>query len=82
LMYMYALREDSSAQAVSYTNLQPAITALMAMFVLGEQPTLLTLPCRLVILVGIYLVNRPRTVRRRDLAVEPLATASARPARH
>jgi drug/metabolite transporter (DMT)-like permease len=80
LMFMYALRDVSSAQAVSYTYLQPAITALMAMLALDEQPTLLTLVCGMVILAGIYLVNRPRTVRRRQPTAEPLATAAARPA--
>jgi drug/metabolite transporter (DMT)-like permease len=80
LMFMYALRDVSSAQAVSYTYLQPAITALMAMLALDEQPTLLTLACGLVILAGIYLVNRPRGARRRQPVVDPLATAAARPA--
>jgi drug/metabolite transporter (DMT)-like permease len=75
VMFLYALRDVSSAQAVSYTYLQPAMTALMAMLALGEQPTLLTFACGVVILVGIYLVNRPRGIRRRAPAVEPLAAA-------
>jgi len=73
LMFMYALRDVSSAQAVSYTYLQPAMTALMAMVALGEQPTLLTLVCGLVLLAGIYLVNRPRGARRSARPAEPLA---------
>jgi drug/metabolite transporter (DMT)-like permease len=60
LMFLYALREVSSAQAVSYTYLQPAMTAVMAMFALGEQVTVLTMACGVVILLGIWLVNRPR----------------------
>jgi drug/metabolite transporter (DMT)-like permease len=79
LMFLYALREVSSAQAVSYTYLQPAMTALMAMFALGEQPTLLTLACGLVILAGIYLVNRPRGVRRQRPAVEAIAVTPGTP---
>lgn len=78
MMFLFALRDVSSSQAVSYTYLQPAMTALMAMFVLGEQPTLLTLACGLVILAGIYLVNRPRIVRRRESAGE--SAIAARPA--
>ncbi|MFN8635037.1 MAG: DMT family transporter [Chloroflexota bacterium] len=62
LMFLYALREVSSAQAVSYTYLQPAMTAMMAMFALGEQPTVMTLACGVVILLGIWLVNRPRVI--------------------
>ena len=71
LMFLFALREVSSAQAVSYTYLQPPMTALMAMLALGEQPTLLTLACGAAILVGIWLVNRPRSVRRQAVASEP-----------
>jgi drug/metabolite transporter (DMT)-like permease len=80
LMFLYALREVSSAQAVSYTYLQPAMTALMAMAALGEQPGLLTLVCGVVILAGIWLVNRPRATRRRPPAAE--SVAAARPAEH
>jgi drug/metabolite transporter (DMT)-like permease len=75
LLFVYALREVTSAQAVSYTYLQPPMTALMAMLVLGEQPTLMTLLCGAVILVGIYLVNRPRMARRQAAPVEPLVAA-------
>lgn len=84
LMFSFALRDVSSAQAMSYTYLQPAMTAVMAMLVLGEQPTLLTVACGVVILGGIYLVNRPRAARRRaatgELATGDAAIA-ARPAR-
>lgn len=73
LMFMYALRDVSSAQAVSYTYLQPAMTALMAMVALGEQPTLLTFVCGAVILAGIYLVNRPRGAPRPVRSAEPVA---------
>lgn len=78
LLFIYALREVSSAQAVSYTYLQPPMTALMAMIVLGEQPTLMTFLCGAVILAGIWLVNRPRSAPRPRPAAEPLIT-SARP---
>jgi drug/metabolite transporter (DMT)-like permease len=73
LLFMYALRDVSSAQAVSYTYLQPAMTAVMAMVALGEQPTLMTLACGLVIMAGIYLVNRPRGPQRHAHKIEPLA---------
>jgi drug/metabolite transporter (DMT)-like permease len=72
VMFLYALHEVSSAQAVSYTYLQPPMTALMALVALGEQPTAMTLVCGAVILVGIWLVNRPRTLRRKQVAIGPL----------
>jgi drug/metabolite transporter (DMT)-like permease len=75
LLFMFALREVTSAQAVSYTYLQPPITALMAMLFLNEQPTVMTLLCGGVILVGIWLVNRPRTARRPLALPEPVAAA-------
>jgi drug/metabolite transporter (DMT)-like permease len=79
LMFMYALREVTSAQAVSYTYLQPPMTAVMAMLTLGEQPTLMTVLCGGVILVGIWLVNRPRAARRPLALPEP--AVAARPVR-
>jgi drug/metabolite transporter (DMT)-like permease len=75
LMFMYALREVTSAQAVSYTYLQPPMTAVMAMLTLGEQPTLMTVLCGGVILVGIWLVNRPRAARRPLALPEPAVVA-------
>jgi drug/metabolite transporter (DMT)-like permease len=63
LLFMLALREVSSAQAVAYTYAQPPITALMAMFALGEQLTWMTLVCGVVILCGLWLVNRPQPSR-------------------
>jgi drug/metabolite transporter (DMT)-like permease len=76
VMFLYALRDVSAAQAVSYTYLQPPMTALMAMVALGEQPTVLTLVCGVVILVGIWLVNRPRSARRRAPAASIPAVKS------
>jgi drug/metabolite transporter (DMT)-like permease len=75
LLFMFALREVTSAQAVSYTYLQPPMTAVLAMLFLNEQPTVMTLLCGGVILVGIWLVNRPRTVRRPLALPEPVVTA-------
>jgi drug/metabolite transporter (DMT)-like permease len=60
VMYIYALRELPAAQAISYTYLQPVLTALLAALVLGEQPSVLTLVCGGTILFGLWLVNRPR----------------------
>jgi drug/metabolite transporter (DMT)-like permease len=64
VLYFYALREVSTTQAVSYTYLQPPMTAVMAMAALGEQVTALTIACGAVIIFGLWLVNRPRGARR------------------
>lgn len=69
VMFLYALREVTTAQAVSYSYLQPPMTALMAMVVLGEQVTPLTLGCGVVIIFGLWLVNRPRGGRVRAAPV-------------
>lgn len=75
LLFMLALREVSSAQAVAYTYAQPPMTALMAMLALGEQPTWMTVVCGVVILCGLWLVNRPQPTRMRRPLPE-LAAAS------
>ena len=80
LLFLLALREVSAAQAVSYTYAQPPITALMAMAVLNEQPTLMTLVCGLVILFGLWLVNRPQPGRLRRTQPEAAAVRE-RPAK-
>ena len=64
VMFIYALRALPAAQVVSYTYLQPVLTALLAALVLDEQPTLLTFVCGGTILFGLWLVNRPRRPRR------------------
>lgn len=74
VMFLYALRDVSSSQAVSYTYLQPAMTALMAVVVLNEQPSVLVLICGVVILAGLWLVNRPQGPRRR---AQPTTTVAA-----
>jgi drug/metabolite transporter (DMT)-like permease len=74
VMFMFALREVTSAQAVSYTYLQPPITALMAFVALGEEPTVMTFVCGAVILLGIWLVNRPRGSRRQPVPADVVAT--------
>ncbi|MGE3908892.1 MAG: DMT family transporter [Chloroflexota bacterium] len=75
MMFLFALREVSAAQAVSYTYAQPPMTALMAMAALGEQPTILTGICGAVILFGLWLVNRPQRAPIRPVTPEQIAAA-------
>lgn len=64
-LYVYGLRAVSAGRAVSFMYLQPIFTALLAGLVLDEQPTALTFACGALIILGLWLVNRPppRTVR-------------------
>lgn len=80
LLFLLALREVSAAQAVSYTYAQPPMTALMAMAALNEQPTLMTLVCGVVILCGLWLVNRPQPGRLRRPQPE-ITVVGGRPAK-
>jgi drug/metabolite transporter (DMT)-like permease len=75
LLFVYALRDVTSAQAVSYTYLQPAMTALMAVFALDEHPGIMTLVCGVVILLGLWLVNRPQAGRPRRVPPDPAEPA-------
>ena len=67
-LYVYGLRELSASQAISFMYLQPIFTAALAAVFLDERPTALTFACGGLILLGLWLVNRPRPA------------ASARPA--
>ena len=60
VLYIYALREVSAAQAVSFMYLQPVFTAALAALILDERPGPLTFACGALILLGLWLVNRPR----------------------
>ncbi len=60
VLYIYALRDVSASQAISFMYLQPIFTVALAAVVLAERPTLLTLYCGALILFGLWLVNRPR----------------------
>ncbi|MCC7372628.1 MAG: DMT family transporter [Chloroflexi bacterium] len=79
LLFLLALRDVSAAQAVSYTYLQPPLTAVMAMFALDEQPTVMTFVCGAIILIGLWLVNRPQPSRAARPAREPRPAVSVRP---
>ena len=73
-LYLRCLREIPASQASAFLNLQPLFTALMAAGFLGELPTPLTIGSGLLILLGVWLVNRRQTPRRH-------ASAPAIPAR-
>ena len=60
LMYIYALRDVTPSQASSFTYLMPVFTAGLAALILGEQVTALTLGCGVLIVLGLWLVNRAR----------------------
>lgn len=63
-LYLRCLREVPASQASAFLNLQPLFTAILAASFLGELPTPLTIGAGLLILLGVWLVNRPRPRRR------------------
>ncbi len=59
VMYIYGLRDVTPSQAISFSYLMPVFTAGLAAAMLNEQITLLTLGCGALIVLGLWLVNRP-----------------------
>ena len=60
LIWFYLLRSRSSAEVTSYVFLVPVFAVLFGALVLGEVLGLVTLAGGALVLLGIYLVNRPR----------------------
>ncbi|MFN8523099.1 MAG: EamA family transporter [Chloroflexota bacterium] len=58
-LYLYGLRAVSASQAASFSYLMPLFTAVMAYFALAEVPTTQVLMFGPLIILGLYLVNRP-----------------------
>ena len=78
-LYLRCLREVAASQASAFTNLQPFFTAILAAIFLGESPTPLTIGAGMLILLGVWLVNRPQKARRRaTLPTAPLPSGVSR----
>ena len=58
VIWAAALRDMDSAKVGAFLYLEPFVTVIMAWFVLSEQITLLMLLSGIIILFGVYLVNR------------------------
>ena len=71
-LYLRCLREIPASQASTFMNLMPFFTAIEAAIFLGELPTPLTIGSGLLILLGVWLVNRPRRARPRPSVPTPL----------
>ncbi|MDP8923683.1 MAG: DMT family transporter [Chloroflexota bacterium] len=59
VMYIYGLRDVAPSQAISFSYLMPVFTAGLAAVILGEQIGALALGCGALIVLGLWLVNRP-----------------------
>ena len=55
-----ALKTAEASLVAVYVNLQPLFAALGAYVLLGEQPTLRTAGCGLIVLAGVWLAAKPR----------------------
>jgi drug/metabolite transporter (DMT)-like permease len=78
-LYVYGLREVSASRAISFMYLQPIFTALLAAWVLNERPTVLTFACGALILLGLWLVNRPQPPAPRELRLPTSEPVGGRP---
>ena len=77
-LYVYGLREVSASQAISFMYLQPIFTAVLAALFLDERPTMLTFVCGGLILLGLWLVNRPRPPAPARVAQAPQSARSGK----
>ncbi|MBA2450336.1 MAG: DMT family transporter [Chloroflexi bacterium] len=77
-LYVRSLRDLRTSQVSALLYTQPLFTALMAAAVLGELPTSVTVVAGLLILAGVWLVNRPMPARRPPTGVA--AASSGDPA--
>ena len=59
-LYVRCLREVGASQASAFQYLSPLLTAVQAALFLGEAPTPVAIACGLLILGGVWLVNRPQ----------------------
>jgi drug/metabolite transporter (DMT)-like permease len=59
--------------------LQPIFTALLAAWVLNERPTALTFGCGALILLGLWLVNRPQPPAPREQRLPTSEPVGGRP---
>ena len=64
-LYTWTIREIGPSRVSTALYLKPLLITLMAIPFLGEEPSLITLASGLLILGGVWLVNRPRLARRR-----------------
>jgi drug/metabolite transporter (DMT)-like permease len=58
-LYVRSLRDLRTSQVSALLYTQPLFTALIAAAVLGELPTPVTIVAGLLIVAGVWLVNRP-----------------------
>ena len=73
-LYVRSLRDLRTSQVSALLYTQPLFTALLAAAALGELPTPVTVAAGLLILTGVWLVNRPMTAGR-----QPAGAAAAKP---
>jgi drug/metabolite transporter (DMT)-like permease len=63
VLYVIALQKVGLARSNTFTNLIPIVTAVAAYFVIDEQFTLYKILGTLVVIVGVFLVQRPAMMK-------------------
>ena len=77
-LYSWTIRELGPSRVSAALYLKPLFVAVLAAAFLGEVPTLLTLASGLLILCGVWLVNRPQPTRTAvpEMHVSPVRASS------
>ena len=63
VLYVIALQKVGLARSNTFTNLIPIVTAIAAYFVIGEPFTLYKITGTLVVIIGVFCVQRPAAKR-------------------
>jgi drug/metabolite transporter (DMT)-like permease len=70
-LYFRCLSEVKASQASTFIYLTPFFTVILAAIFLGEIPTPAALVAGVLILIGVWVVNRPQHKRAPELIVSP-----------
>ena len=66
VLYVIALQKVGLARSNTFTNLIPIVTAVAAFFVIDEHFTLYKIMGTIVVIVGVFCVQRPAPIRQQS----------------
>jgi drug/metabolite transporter (DMT)-like permease len=76
-LYFWSIREIGPSRVAAMLYLKPVFNGLLAAVFLAEAPTWLTFLCGGIILLGVWLVNRPQRAQVRQPAERPARALGA-----